>query len=1578
MDSRWIFHIVFLSLFGLFDSLPDSESIDSISHAFVQTDSELHYFRDTSTKELLNLVKPADIKKEPPGVPLKLVPPKIDFETGQLGIPRRRQVVILNNNDFEVSLKAILSSSQDVYYTFPTNKIIPPHKNTTITVTFLPRHEGHVELSVQIYNSHSTVELQVQGTTKSSEYRLKHEIICILPFKGSLDYPLLLHNPHASRMKVTKIISSDKSVVVSLNEATNDTDLIPYESRKIGDISVVGSEIKNTTVFVMIRAEILPYEEGSVSSDVSLVISIDVEVTERLGIFSTVDVIDFGLIKYGDKSERKVFEGFTNVDNGLEVEQIYVVKNYHPNYGLYMQYASKPPISVPGGGRSDPGKPVPIANVHLDTNYFTLNATQQLHRVTGEIVAESRGGNYNVTVKFKALIATGGISQVMKDSSFYIKLEPPITRVVSLHNEYPFGIGMWDVDLDEDHEDIFNVKLISPVVEVAPNETKPVLVITYLSTPDVPTRINCVVSSNVTAFKVQLLVFEGNIKVDIPYYNQVANKVELGEVTKNEIRSYYFTVANPNPVALALKSLKDPWFGHISLSLLYMGDGNNTKPYSLDPPNVQWHSGMDLYLSASTFMVFNMTVHSNGNLEVPSDLVLRLKTEFEDFVFPLDLKFTNESLKFVDKTIDLGVSFPGKITNKNIRVYSNTEKQVRVLSMSTLTDDPRFSFLVNNSKDMIVPSRSVKTLGDVTFSHGTSCTTDCYCGFTIHSPDGQWFTHGMKLPPNLPEIDSYLYQRLRQKWHAIVDKTVKSKIILDTDRFKSVEVGIKAKLSWPKLFSHPVVHFPLTAVNNFTILNLTLTNPSIHPVIVQLLPLVIYPDAEALLELFKDEFESPLIEPVEMNETLMFSLRDTELFSLKPGSPVPGLREEVEQVINRQVPRFTLSMILKPGMKTRIRVGFLPSDYNLRSSLLLIRNNLTALEPVILYGRGSRVGLEIDGKSPRDIQLIFDILMSHLSDCYNPKRLTHKLGTNLTVKRTFILKNTGESELWIVNISISGTSCSDRGFRVLNCDTFILSPNETRTIDVAYTPDFLMSVNEATLQIYTHMNATPWVFDLVATIAPEMLEICHAALPRPPFEWLMYYACLMALIFCMICISACAYLEGDRCLSGMQHQQIEVMNDLHCDPLLNLQSASEEPYSQVKGFLWRLSNVTSRKNEDKFLWVYQSTDNFFYVLLAKMFNYFIFISEHVWWVIRGDVFNEKHSKEVFDYEKLNTTISLMDDDMNAEKKGYDKPDEAENVKTGKNGVRRRRNANKKKYPEVEIQENNNTEKNKPKKEKAKKQESENNIYTLKTKVAPSVSVQTDSTKSSDSMQWKDEFEIPDMNRFDQSQNNDESNSPPPEWADSVISSSNVNTDFAYYASQAGALFNDEPEETLFNKGDVDEDNNKCHENEVCNTSWLTPEVIEQLVEEYRQKLIELSASNPAAGDISPPLPPIVLELPKEEPVPNVLNGIPPRMDTTYFDNNDSNNVYDQLLQFQQEAQREYDFHRHLMYQGYASGQLDVNFQFPWFIQQQNATQNVEDQSNDNNGEFNAVVGGNEIWHPKSGDIQDWPDYTKFE
>ncbi|KAF7623513.1 TMEM131_like domain-containing protein, partial [Meloidogyne graminicola] len=194
--------------------------------------------------------------------------------------------------------------------------------------------------------------------------------------------------------------------------------------------------------------------------------------------------------------------------------------------------------------------------------------------------------------------------------------------------------------------------------------------------------------------------------------------------------------------------------------------------------------------------------------------------------------------------------------------------------------------------------------------------------------------------------------------------------------------------------------------------------------------------------------------------------------------------------------------------------------------------------PVVLYGRGARINIEIDNKTcgGNSKPLLFE-LEQHLSDCANPQRQLHKKTTTPLTVRRFAVHNNGEVGFNVVNISISGSPCENLVFRVLNCERFRLEPNETTYLYISYTPDFLFSVNEASLQIFMHMNNTPWSFILAAVVPKHLLSMCHSALPRPPFEALMNQTCVLALMFCLICMISCAYLEGDRVVLFAYKQQ---------------------------------------------------------------------------------------------------------------------------------------------------------------------------------------------------------------------------------------------------------------------------------------------------------------------------------------------------------------------------------------------------------------------------------------------------------
>lgn len=57
--------------------------------------------------------------------------------------------------------------------------------------------------------------------------------------------------------------------------------------------------------------------------------------------------------------------------------------------------------------------------------------------------------------------------------------------------------------------------------------------------------------------------------------------------------------------------------------------------------------------------------------------------------------------------------------------------------------------------------------------------------------------------------------------------------------------------------------------------------------------------------------------------------------------------------------------------------------------------------------------------------------------------------TTLTVRRSFMARNTGEVVINVVNMTISGKSCENYGFRILNCEPFRLKPNETHMLEIA-------------------------------------------------------------------------------------------------------------------------------------------------------------------------------------------------------------------------------------------------------------------------------------------------------------------------------------------------------------------------------------------------------------------------------------------------------------------------------------------------------------------------------------------------
>ncbi|CAJ0942085.1 unnamed protein product, partial [Mesorhabditis belari] len=1119
-----------------------------IHTAFVQTGSELHYFSESSSHEAL-LFSGGQLKGSSKtweatdeDSPLVFDPPILDFGDQSIGLPTFRRVRVKSRRKENVKLVSIMASSLNFHTTFfDKEKLASPDEDAWMDVAFLAREEGRVAGQLLVHVHDGTVHYQLLGTGAYNPYRLRPFIGTRLPINGTITRPLIVHNPHEHTFKITEVESSGGDVHVELApksenavlgaEPADQMELRPFETRQIGNLYVVGGSEMNTTIFVRVAGHLI----ASSPIPKEFYVTFPIEVTKKSSIFPSTEYLDFGLIRHGDRSKPLNFSIYSSLARAIDFEQLYIDKG--DGNLAYMEYITTPPIRVPPTKPWTLPIPTPLVKVWFESSRVTMEKKGPILKTPlGRIIAISRGGNFNTTIPFMAKVYQGELLVHENDLCFHDSLRPPFKRGVRLVNALPFGVAVWNVSLPEDLRPYMTIRLFHRITTIAPGESGSVFLLKYNKRAPVGFKSQVIVQTNVTDYSLPLTFYHGKVEVEL--YTEDQKTFDFGFLEKNDSRSIRFEIRNSNPATVWLRNMRVPQMDYMKLYKVGARENNETIVV-YEKGIVQY--GIDVAVAPNSTTIFDLILRlppdASEDKESKDEFTFSVETDYESRHFPISYQISRGSLLAIPEELDFGKTHPGKLAYRSLKVFNAFDMDMTVTRLSSLEKDVQLHFdPLDSAKPQVLRSGRVTDLGRVLLHPSLDCPlSDCYLGMPLHTADGQWFVHGLNLPNNLAQVDNYLYRRVRGKFDKIVKENrhqINATVTIDTTHAKNIQVPVKGEFVWPRLLTRSSIHFPLTALGNFTIVNLTLQNPSSVPVVVQVIPLVIYPDADTLVNLFRDILLTPLTSQIEMNETLMFSLRDTELFTLKPDSPVPQLREELEKSLKMTVPRFTLSMLLKPHMKVRIRLGFLPSDYQLRSTLLLIRNNLTVIEPVTVYGRGARIGMQVGGIESRSrVPLLFEIRHDHLTDCSNPKRLMHQLTSTLTVRRPFLVQNTGEVPFSVVNMSISGVSCENRGFRILNCAPFRLAPNDTYEIHVAFTPDFLSHVNEADLQLYMHMNGSAWVYHIAATVPQDMMAKCHMALPRPPFENLMYYSCATVLAFTFVCVIACAYLEGDRAVT---------------------------------------------------------------------------------------------------------------------------------------------------------------------------------------------------------------------------------------------------------------------------------------------------------------------------------------------------------------------------------------------------------------------------------------------------------------
>ncbi|CAG5136464.1 unnamed protein product, partial [Candidula unifasciata] len=235
---------------------------------------------------------------------IRLDPPMLDFQNQPVGMPRMEKVTV-ENNDPKHSLHLLSISGSTVHFhcSFFQDKIVPPGGNTSFDVVFLARQVGNVENTLFIHTSIGSIRYQVFGVGIPNPYRLRPYLGARVPINSSFTPVIQIHNPYSTRLQVLEMFASEGDLHLELpsgeRESTRDIwEIKPFETKAVMKANFVGRVESNHSAFIRIKTN---KEEEHANIPELLILPLEVEVSSDPGIYSPVELLDFGILRTLDE-----------------------------------------------------------------------------------------------------------------------------------------------------------------------------------------------------------------------------------------------------------------------------------------------------------------------------------------------------------------------------------------------------------------------------------------------------------------------------------------------------------------------------------------------------------------------------------------------------------------------------------------------------------------------------------------------------------------------------------------------------------------------------------------------------------------------------------------------------------------------------------------------------------------------------------------------------------------------------------------------------------------------------------------------------------------------------------------------------------------------------------------------------------------------------------------------------------------------------------------------------------------------------------------------------------------------------
>ncbi|XP_065187857.1 transmembrane protein 131-like [Sycon ciliatum] len=1063
---------------------------------------------DTST--------PSPVKE---GILVQLQPNGHDFGERSVGALQLVTVTVINlDAKTSLNMNSLAGASQHFYASSFESKVVAAKNRTTFRIAFLPRAIGRLEANFTLRTSLGDIGYSVLGTGVESPYQLRPFVGIRVPVNITYQPLISVHNPYSTALQVIEIYTSGGDLHLELpsnkhSPTSQSWEVGAYETKNVMRAHYVSSEARNFTGYIRLHLK-HPHSRNE-----TIVLPVEVEVTNATGLFCTVETLDFGTVRNLDEPRNLTLSLLNSGPNPVKVTSIIATPH------LPALTVGFTPVILKSRRRYSKVASIVFSGSHCEKCGHV--------RGTVEVMAMDGDNSVVLSIPYHARVLDGTLQYTMSHTSFHITGPPfyPVVHSFPLTNTFNQTIVILSANFPPEVRGLLSIIDFKSPVVIQPRQTMTPFSVYFLSNSSEMSLTTAMrVVTNASTFSVPFQCYNGRLKI-VQDKNGNTN-VSFGIIGTEESHSKTFKVANHNPVEVMIKkiavSIKRTKVKLVSLRSLKSGALRRIALASQSVAIPGQHE--------ATFAVELKAPLKEGHTECN----ITIKTQLQTLRVPLSYQAVQGGFRAMPPSLVIPSTFPGVVSSLPLKMRSLFKQDLTVLSVKPETDDPRFQFEL--APGHIVLNDKKALVGTVHFDPLLDGTVQQYVGIGAKGTTSRlvWLQNILKDTFH-PSEDMQDYEVMRDKWASMQEAgrsltSPNATFLLTTDLVENYRLTFQASMTWPSISQDTTLELPLTHVGKESVAEFRVFNPSNTRLVVQVIMLHDYPEPQRILDVLSDRLDTDTVD--------LEGSRNA--FHLMEARPEPTIG-----------PPYTVILVLQANDSSLVKIGFRPNAEKQFTSMVLLKNNLTVMDAVQLTGQGITGSLTVNGNpcnSPSPI--VFAMSTSLAEQC---TRVTRPL----QLQRTVVAHNNGLLPLLIVGMYVNDMECEGYGFTVNNCRRFLLKPNATRTLKITFTPDFSMARVSRKLRFDVREIGFLDV-NLVGTIPRDLLPLCLQAMPRPWWE-----ASFTSFLFCVA-------LASSLCITWLAISH----SNQACDQLNRTPSDLQPRFDLRKNVISRTKPGSSRDNDD--------------------------------------------------------------------------------------------------------------------------------------------------------------------------------------------------------------------------------------------------------------------------------------------------------------------------------------------------------------------------------------------------------------